>query len=1536
MANYNSDYTGAQIDSAVSRANSSDVTAGTVAASKAVVVDSNKDITGFRHITATGTVTAANVSLTGNVDLGDASGDTVTITGSIDSNLIPAADDTYDIGSSSYAWQDLYLEGDLYFSDATEIDVASGNLTVDVAGDIEFNADGGDISFKDASSTLAAIDSSGDFNVAGSIETATIDYTDGDLAMTIADGGGVTFAQTSSQVSGSTIGNVTIANGSITDSSGTISFGDENITSTGVGTFASLDISGNADIDGTMEADAYTVDGTALNEYIADTVGAMVGSNTETNITVTYEDSDNTLDFVIGTLNQDTTGTADNITVSANNSSDETVYPIFVDGATGSQGAESDTGLTYNPSSGLLTSTLFAGTLNTAAQGNVTSLGTLTALTVDNIAIDGTTIGHTGDTDLITLTSGVVTVAGEVDATSLDISGDADIDGTLEADAITVDGTTLAEYITDQAGGMFSSNTESGITVTFQDSDNTVDLSVDAAQTGITSLLATDIKIGEDDQTKIDFEDADKINFYAGNEKQLILEDGALYPGSDNIIDLGKSDNEFKDAFFDGTVTADAFAGPITGAVTGNADTATLATTVTVTNSTANTNFPVVFNDESNALLDDTGSLYYNPSTETLRVPNLSVAGTTTTVDTVTMNAQNAIVFEGATADSSETTLSIVDPTSDHTQYLINQGGYIPVLAAATTTAISATPEEINLIDGGTARGTTAVASGDGILINDGGTMRMTNVDTVSTYFASHNVGGSNIVTTGALNSGSITSGFGTIDTGSSNITTTGVGAFGSLDISGNVDVDGTLEADAITVESVALATYIRDTVGTNMVSSNTESGITVTYDTTNDNIDFAVDASQTGLTSILNASLVAGRDADNQIKFSTDDEIIFRVAGGDGVTMKASGEIEATSLDISGDIDVDGTANLDVVDIDGAVDMASTLTVSGSTGSAYIGSFTNTSATGWGAFVKGGADNADYSLRVQDKDANDLFSVKGGGRTGIGTNDPSNQLHLESATSTTMLMKNTGNSGSQIDGDANRSSADSTIMGIVGKWNGTSVGDMLIVSGSDTTNKDDGEFVFRTAPSGSLIERLRIKANGDVQFGSSGGTGDIYHYGEGKFAINDSAGSASTPTYSFNSDTDTGMYRGTANTLRFATGGAERIEVTSAQTKITGQFKVDAPTGDDTYAQFYSDRSTDGQLIHTTAFVANNSASEATTYADIRANIVDNSDTTEDGSITFRTMKAGTMTEHLTLESDSVVKSTGGIYFTGTALAGADTGISSSGHGGDLRVYTNGSQSTTFKSDGRVLVGSGAIREMSGVSSQFQVEGTSYDTSSMSLVGNTGTSSGAAPIIFFGRSRGTSDGSSTVAADGDRLGALFFCGADGTDINTVAASIDVEVDGTPGGNDMPGRIVFKTNSGTSAATARWNIPAAGSIIPEADNTYNIGSSARQVSVLYTANSVVVSDETKKENIKDCDLGIDFVNTLKPKSYNIKNLEETHDDYNKKHYGLIAQDLKDGKLKDSVFGDKDGEYGLNYNDLIAPLIKAVQELSAKVEALENA
>ena len=79
---------------------------------------------------------------------------------------------------------------------------------------------------------------------------------------------------------------------------------------------------------------------------------------------------------------------------------------------------------------------------------------------------------------------------------------------------------------------------------------------------------------------------------------------------------------------------------------------------------------------------------------------NLTVSGTETIQDTVTMQAQNAVVFEGATADDYETTLTIVDPTADRTVYMPNATGYLPLLAAASTTTITATPAELNYSDG--------------------------------------------------------------------------------------------------------------------------------------------------------------------------------------------------------------------------------------------------------------------------------------------------------------------------------------------------------------------------------------------------------------------------------------------------------------------------------------------------------------------------------------------------------------------------------------------------------------------------------------------------------------------------------------------------------------------------------------------------------------------------------------------------------------------------------------------------------------------
>ena len=131
-------------------------------------------------------------------------------------------------------------------------------------------------------------------------------------------------------------------------------------------------------------------------------------------------------------------------------------------------------------------------------------------------------------------------------ADNIDLAGYIDVDGTLEADAITVAGTALDEYIADTIGAMVGSNTETGIAVTYEDGDNTLDFVLGSSQTTVTSLLATDIKIGEDDQTKIDFETANEIHFYADNAQRLNLDANSRISLSNNTgFDSGTDNTVF-------------------------------------------------------------------------------------------------------------------------------------------------------------------------------------------------------------------------------------------------------------------------------------------------------------------------------------------------------------------------------------------------------------------------------------------------------------------------------------------------------------------------------------------------------------------------------------------------------------------------------------------------------------------------------------------------------------------------------------------------------------------------------------------------------------------------------------------------------------------------------------------------------------------------------------------------------------------------------------------------------------------------------
>jgi len=292
-------------------------------------------------------------------------------------------------------------------------------------------------------------------------------------------------------------------------------------------------------------------------------------------------------------------------------------------------------------------------------------------------------------------------------------------------------------------------------------------------------------------------------------------------------------------------------------------------------------------------------------------------------------------------------------------------------------------------IDSGTDGTSITLADTDKFLVDDGGTTKYINASQINTY-ASAAVALDDISTGDAAVTLATSSGNITIDAqagdadiifkgtdSSSDITAltldmseAGAATFNDkvvateLDISGNVDIDGTLEADVITVDGTALATYIRDTVGTNMLSSNTETGIAVTYDTSNDNIDFALEASQTVFTSITNTSLVIGRDADNDIDFATDNTILFRAEGADQIKL-IDGALAPVADD---DIDL-GTASLQFKNgyFDGtleadAITVGGTAVLTGGAETAITSIYNSSLALGYGsshANIDFGTDNS-------------------------------------------------------------------------------------------------------------------------------------------------------------------------------------------------------------------------------------------------------------------------------------------------------------------------------------------------------------------------------------------------------------------------------------------------------------------------------------------------------------------------------------------------------------------------------------------------
>ena len=164
-------------------------------------------------------------------------------------------------------------------------------------------------------------------------------------------------------------------------------------------------------------------------------------------------------------------------------------------------------------------------------------------------------------------------------------------------------------------------------------------------------------------------------------------------------------------------------------------------------------------------------------------------------------------------------------------------------------------------------------------------------------------------------------------------------------------------------------------------------------------------------------------------------------------------------------------------------------------------------------------------------------------------------------------------------------------------------------------------------------------------------------------------------------------------------------------------------------------------------------------------------------------------------------------------ATTSADNIVTIRAIGNDLVSHAGGQERMRIDSSGKLLVGTSSARITGfGITPKVQIEGANSVTdAAQSIILNRTDQFG--PRFTLAKSRGNTLNSNTIVAEDDELGNIYFCGADGTDISTVGAAITANVDGTPGSNDMPGRLVFSTTAdGASSPTERMRINSSGNV----------------------------------------------------------------------------------------------------------------------------
>jgi hypothetical protein len=298
----------------------------------------------------------------------------------------------------------------------------------------------------------------------------------------------------------------------------------------------------------------------------------------------------------------------------------------------------------------------------------------------------------------------------------------------------------------------------------------------------------------------------------------------------------------------------------------------------------------------------------------------------------------------------------------------------------------------------------------------------------------------------------------------------------------------------------------------------------------------------------------------------------------------------------------------------------------------------------------------------------------------------------------------------------------------------------------------------------------------------------------------------------------------------------------------------------------------------------------------------------------------------------------------------------------------TNNAERARIDSSGRLLVGTSSGRAVGFSSLQAPVQVETTTAAAYTAVNHTNGANGC--YVSIAKTRGTSAGAVTAVQNNDELGAIRISGSDGTGF-VVGAQIIAEVDGTPGTNDLPTRLMFSTTAdGGSSPTERMRIASngqIGSFAADGSPSYTIrnatgaGTATVFIQGLYSATGTTsggtasvyvftngniqntnnsygaISDIKLKENIVDANSQWDDLKALQVRNYNFKE-GQTHT-----QIGLVAQEaelVSPGLVSESPDRDEDGnDFGtvtksVNYSVLYMKAVKALQEAMERIETLE--